>query len=159
MAEDDDSGGYFTSLVSFNFQSNITYQIVVAGYQGATGNVVLQLSPGTNAGLPGPTNGYILTDELEPVITQQPGQPDCPGRRHRHPQRNGHQRHHLSVVFRQRPCGRHQWHQFHFGHHQFLGQRGGQLLCNGGQCGWLGAKRHRSRRNRRAKYKRHAEQH
>jgi uncharacterized repeat protein (TIGR03803 family) len=72
VAEDDDSGKYFTSLVSFNFRSNITYQIVVAGYNGATGNVVLELSPGTNASLPGPTNGYILTDELEPVITQQP---------------------------------------------------------------------------------------
>jgi uncharacterized repeat protein (TIGR03803 family) len=72
VAEDDDSGGYFTSLVSFNFQSNVTYQVVVAGYQGATGNVVLELSPGTNAGLPGPANGYILTDEQQPVITQQP---------------------------------------------------------------------------------------
>ncbi|MGP8200734.1 MAG: leucine-rich repeat protein [Limisphaerales bacterium] len=71
VAEDDDSGGYFTSLVSFNFQSNVTYQIVVAGYQGATGNVVLELSPGTNAGLPGPANGYII-GPAEPVITQQP---------------------------------------------------------------------------------------
>ncbi|MGD0816208.1 MAG: leucine-rich repeat protein [Verrucomicrobiota bacterium] len=71
VAEDDDSGGYFTSLVSFNFQSNVTYQIVVAGYQGATGNVVLELSPATNAGLPGPANGYTI-GPAEPVITQQP---------------------------------------------------------------------------------------
>jgi uncharacterized repeat protein (TIGR03803 family) len=62
VAEDDDSGGYFTSLLSFNFQSNTTYQIAVAGYNGAAGNVLLELSP---------TNGYII-NATEPVITQQP---------------------------------------------------------------------------------------
>jgi uncharacterized repeat protein (TIGR03803 family) len=70
VAEDDDSGGFFTSLATFNCQSNTTYQIAVAGYQGAAGNVVLELSPGPPL-LPGPTNGYT-TSGVGPVITQQP---------------------------------------------------------------------------------------
>ena len=54
VAEDDDSGGFFTSLVSFNCVEGTTYQIVVAGYQGATGSAVLELSPGPAYGLPRP---------------------------------------------------------------------------------------------------------
>jgi uncharacterized repeat protein (TIGR03803 family) len=65
IAEDDDSAGYFTSLVSFNCQSNTTYQIAVAGYNGATGNVVLYCP-----------NFLMLNSNYlnvaEPAITQQP---------------------------------------------------------------------------------------
>jgi len=59
VAEDDDSGGYFTSKTPFNFQSNTTYQIAVAGYKSATGNVLLE------------TNAYSM-GAPEPVITGQP---------------------------------------------------------------------------------------
>jgi len=62
VAEDDDSGGYFTSKTLFNFQSNTTYQIAVAGYKGAFGSVLLGLSPSNN----------YTTNVVEPVITLQP---------------------------------------------------------------------------------------
>jgi uncharacterized repeat protein (TIGR03803 family) len=71
VAEDDDSGGFFTSLVSFNCVQGVTYQIAVAGYQGASGSVALALSPGPPL-LPGPTNGYFLSSIPQPVITRQP---------------------------------------------------------------------------------------
>jgi hypothetical protein len=71
VVEDDDSGGFFTSLVSFNCTNEVTYQIVVAGFEGATGNVALELSPGPAIGLPGPASGYVVGGS-EPVITQQP---------------------------------------------------------------------------------------
>jgi len=71
VAEDDDSGGFFTSLVTFNCEAGTNYQIVVAGYKGATGNVVLAMSPGAARGLPGPAGGYSIGGP-EPVITQQP---------------------------------------------------------------------------------------
>jgi hypothetical protein len=70
VAEDDDSGGFFTSLVTFNCDDGATYQIVVAGYQGETGNVVLELSPGPPL-LPGPEDGSYIGPP-SPVITQQP---------------------------------------------------------------------------------------
>ncbi len=70
VAQDDDSGGFFTSLVTFNCTSNVTYQIVVAGYQGKVGTVQLGLSPGPPA-FPGPPGGHI-TGGSEPVITEQP---------------------------------------------------------------------------------------
>lgn len=70
VAADDDSGGFFTSLVSFNCLQGSNYDIVVAGYQGATGNVVLALSPGPPL-LPGPLNGFSVGGS-EPVITQEP---------------------------------------------------------------------------------------
>ncbi|MGP8200491.1 MAG: beta strand repeat-containing protein [Limisphaerales bacterium] len=70
VAEDDDSGGFFTSLVTFNCVQGTTYQIAVAGYRGATGSVVLQLSPGPPL-LPGPANGYSIGGPV-PMITQQP---------------------------------------------------------------------------------------
>jgi len=38
---DDDSGGFLTSKVSFNCVARTTYDIVVDGYRGASGNVVL----------------------------------------------------------------------------------------------------------------------
>jgi hypothetical protein len=71
VAEDDDSGGFFTSLVSFNCLLGTNYQMAVAGYQGATGTVVLELSPGPADGFPGPLGGYSVGGQ-EPVITQQP---------------------------------------------------------------------------------------
>ena len=71
VAEDDDSGGFFTSLVTFNCVQGTTYQIAVAGYRGAAGSVVLQLSPGPADGFPGPENGYSIGPPV-PVITQQP---------------------------------------------------------------------------------------
>jgi hypothetical protein len=65
IAEDDDSGGYFTSQLSFNCTTGTTYQFVVAGYKGASGHIVLQ-SP----------NYLILDpnylDTEEPQITGQP---------------------------------------------------------------------------------------
>jgi hypothetical protein len=67
IGEDDDSGGYFTSLVSFNCVQGITYQIAVAGYKGATGNVVLGLAPGSGYRVLAPNSGDAV-----PVITQQP---------------------------------------------------------------------------------------
>ncbi len=63
VAQDDDSGGFFTSLVTFNCTQGVTYQVVVAGYKGATGAVVLGLPPGT---------GFNLSSLPLPVITQQP---------------------------------------------------------------------------------------
>ena len=50
MAADDDSGGYLTSLVTFNVTEGTDYQIDVDGYQGASGRVVLGLAAGN--GLP-----------------------------------------------------------------------------------------------------------
>ncbi len=70
VAEDDDSGGFFTSLVTFNCDSGVTYDIVVAGYQGQTGTVALQLSPGPPF-LAGPAGGFRVGPPV-PVITQQP---------------------------------------------------------------------------------------
>ena len=70
VGEDDDSGGFFTSLETFNCVQGTTYQIVVAGYKGATGNVVLAVSPGPPL-LPGPVGGYSVGAPL-PVILQQP---------------------------------------------------------------------------------------
>ena len=63
--EDDDSAGYFTSLVSFNCVQGTTYQIAVAGYKGYTGSVVLYCP------------NFLMLDAnylnvAEPVITQQP---------------------------------------------------------------------------------------
>jgi hypothetical protein len=71
VAEDDDSGGFFTSLVTFNCVQGTSYQIAVAGNRGATGSVLLQLSPGPADGFPGPENGYSIGGPV-PVITQQP---------------------------------------------------------------------------------------
>ena len=50
VAADDDSGGYLTSLVTFNVTEGTDYQIAVDGYQGASGRVVLGLAAGN--GLP-----------------------------------------------------------------------------------------------------------
>lgn len=65
VAQDDDSAGFFDSLVTFNCVQGTTYQIAVAGYHGASGNVVL-FSP-----------GFLVLDAnylnaAAPFITQQP---------------------------------------------------------------------------------------
>ena len=66
VAEDDDSGGYFTSLVTFNVTAGTAYQIAVGGFQGASGSVLLGLPAGTTfqaGSLPGitsqPTNQLV----------------------------------------------------------------------------------------------------
>jgi uncharacterized repeat protein (TIGR03803 family) len=67
VAEDDDSGGYFTSLVTFNVSAGTAYQIAVGGFRGASGNVILGMPSGT---------GYRVlnaaTGNSVPVITVQP---------------------------------------------------------------------------------------
>jgi hypothetical protein len=65
IAEDDDSAGYFDSKFSFNCVAGTNYQIAVAGYNGATGNVVLYCP------------SFLMLDSnylnvAEPVVTQQP---------------------------------------------------------------------------------------
>ena len=67
VAADDDSGGYFTSLVTFNVTAGTVYQIAVAGFQGASGQVILGMPAGTGYRVlsAGPGNSV-------PVITRQP---------------------------------------------------------------------------------------
>jgi hypothetical protein len=67
VAADDDSGGYFTSLVTFNCVAGTDYQIDVAGFRGASGQVVLGLPAGTGYRVLNPGSGDSI-----PVITQQP---------------------------------------------------------------------------------------
>jgi hypothetical protein len=67
IAQDDDSGGFFTSLVNFNCVQGVTYYIAVAGYKGAAGTVVLGLPSGTAYRVLDPTSGASV-----PLITQQP---------------------------------------------------------------------------------------
>ena len=67
VAQDDDSGGFFTSLVRFNCQQGTTYQIAVAGFKGAAGNVILGLPSGTGYRVLDPDSGDAV-----PVITRQP---------------------------------------------------------------------------------------
>lgn len=53
VASDDDSGGYLTSLVSFNASRGTEYQIVIDGFFGATGNFILNWTLETSGdGLP-----------------------------------------------------------------------------------------------------------
>jgi choice-of-anchor C domain-containing protein len=59
VAEDDDSGGYFTSLVTLNVTAGTPYQIAVGGFQGASGSVLLGMPAGTTfqaGSLPGITS-------------------------------------------------------------------------------------------------------
>ena len=75
MAEDDDSGGFFTSQVSFNCAQGTTYQIAVAGYKGASGNVVLNF--------PGPSFLVLDANYLDVAgagHSHATGQPNCAGR-------------------------------------------------------------------------------
>ena len=121
-----------------------TYHIAVAGYEGATGTVVLALSPGPPL-LPGPVNGYNM-GVAEPVITQQPVNQIVQAG--------------ATVTLSVTATGAtgYQWYLGrgagggrqcrHFSHQQFPGQRGGQLLRAGLQHLWHGAKRNRRRPNR-----------
>ena len=68
VAADDDSGGFFTSLVTFNVTEGTDYQIAVDGFQGATGDVVLGLPSGTGYRVLNPSGGGAAL----PVITRQP---------------------------------------------------------------------------------------
>ncbi|MGA2541554.1 MAG: Ig-like domain-containing protein, partial [Verrucomicrobiota bacterium] len=67
VAADDDSGGYLTSLVTFNVTAGTNYQIAVAGYNGESGNVVLGMPSGTGYRVLPPSSGNSV-----PVITKQP---------------------------------------------------------------------------------------
>ncbi len=67
VAADEDSGGYLTSLVTFNVKAGTDYQIVVDGFQGAFGRVVLGLPAGTGYRVLNPTSGDSV-----PVITRGP---------------------------------------------------------------------------------------
>jgi hypothetical protein len=71
VAGDDDSGGFFTSLVTFNCIAGTNYQIDVAGFRGASGRVVLGLPAGTGYRVLNPGSG-----DSNPVITQQPTNQD-----------------------------------------------------------------------------------
>ncbi|HZM05221.1 MAG TPA: immunoglobulin domain-containing protein, partial [Candidatus Saccharimonadales bacterium] len=67
VAADDDSGGYFTSLVTFNVTAGTDYQIDVDGFQGASGRVVLGLPAGTAYQVLSPSSGDSV-----PVIVKGP---------------------------------------------------------------------------------------
>ena len=66
VAADDDSGGYFTSLVTFNCVAGADYQIDVDGFRGASGQVVLGLPSGTGYRVLNAASGDAV-----PLITQQ----------------------------------------------------------------------------------------
>ncbi len=57
VAADKDSGGYLTSLVTFNVTDGTDYQIDVDGYQGVSGRVVLGLPAGTGYRVLNPSSG------------------------------------------------------------------------------------------------------
>ena len=67
VAADDDSGGYLTSLVTFNVTAGTAYQIAVDGYQGAAGRIVLGLPAGTGYRALNPSSGASV-----PVIVKGP---------------------------------------------------------------------------------------
>ncbi|MGD0412501.1 MAG: immunoglobulin domain-containing protein [Verrucomicrobiota bacterium] len=67
VAADDDSGGFLTSLVTFNVKAGTTYQIAVDGFKGASGNVVLGMPSGTAYRVLTASSGSSV-----PVITSQP---------------------------------------------------------------------------------------
>ncbi len=67
VAADDDSGGYLTSLVTFNVTAGTPYQIAVDGHQGKSGRVVLGLPAGTGYRALSATSGDSV-----PVILKNP---------------------------------------------------------------------------------------
>jgi hypothetical protein len=67
VAADGDSGGFLTSLVTFNVTEGTDYQIDVDGYQGAFGRVVLGLPAGTGYRILSPSSG-----DSAPVIVREP---------------------------------------------------------------------------------------
>jgi phage/plasmid primase-like uncharacterized protein len=72
-AEDDDSGGFFTSLVTFNCVAGTDYAIDVAGFRGASGQVVLGLPAGTSYRVLNSVSGDAI-----PFITQPPTNQNVP---------------------------------------------------------------------------------
>jgi hypothetical protein len=67
VAGDEDSGGFLTSLVTFNVTEGTDYQIDVDGFQGASGRVVLGLPAGTGYRILNPSSGDSV-----PVIVRGP---------------------------------------------------------------------------------------
>ena len=60
VAADDDYGGLFTSYVQFGANANSTYEIAVDGFNGATGDISLQLN-------------FLSSSNLQPTVVQRPG--------------------------------------------------------------------------------------
>lgn len=60
VASDDDYGGLVTSYLQFGANSNRTYEIAVDGFNGATGDISLQLS-------------FLSSSNLQPTVVQRPG--------------------------------------------------------------------------------------
>lgn len=60
VAADDDYGGLVTSYLQFGANANETYQIAVDGFNGATGEISLQLS-------------FLSSSNLQPTVLQLPG--------------------------------------------------------------------------------------
>jgi len=60
ITANDDYSGLFTSFVQFGADSNQIYQIAVDGFNGAVGNVVLQLN-------------FLSSTNLQPTVLQRPG--------------------------------------------------------------------------------------
>jgi hypothetical protein len=67
VAADDGSGGYLTSLVTFNVTEGTPYQIAVDGFENASGRVVLGLPAGTGYRILGSAKG-----NSQPSITKGP---------------------------------------------------------------------------------------
>ena len=67
VAADDGSGGYLTSLVTFNVTAGTAYQIAVDGFESASGRVVLGLPAGTGYRILGSAKG-----NSQPSITKGP---------------------------------------------------------------------------------------
>jgi hypothetical protein len=65
VATDDDSGGFLTSMVTFNATSNTVYQIEVNGHGGASGRIVLGLPEG--AEITPVSGGGVAVITREPV--------------------------------------------------------------------------------------------
>jgi uncharacterized repeat protein (TIGR03803 family) len=63
---DDDSGGYLTSLVSFNYTAGTEYEIVVDGYRAASGYVVLNW---TTENYPSPYPAILQAPPAQTVVS------------------------------------------------------------------------------------------
>ena len=93
VASNDDGPSTTTSVVSFSVTPGMTYQIAVDGYAGATGSVVILLTPPAGSGSGGSGGGTTLANDAfarpSPVgpsggefsvssvgATKEPGEPD-----------------------------------------------------------------------------------
>ena len=70
VAADDDSGGYLTSLVTFNVTAGTTYAIAVDGHQGKSGRVVLGLPGGSGYRILSPASGDSVPLILKNPVSQ-----------------------------------------------------------------------------------------